>query len=85
MVTFGVDVYRRSETKASPLDGTLKDFELEGYEGIVKIQDRSRNQTILIPIGDAISVKEVNERALLCLKSIQDDLNNTIELIKGQI
>ena len=85
MVTFGVDVYRRSETKASPLDGTLKDFELEGYEGIVKIQDRSRNQTILIPIGGAISVKEVNERALLCLKSIQDDLNNTIELIKGQI
>jgi hypothetical protein len=85
MVTFGVDVYRRSETKASPLDGTLKDFELEGYEGIVKIQDRSRNQTILIPIGGTISVKEVNERALLCLKSIQDDLNNTIELIKGQI
>lgn len=85
MVTFGVDVYRRSETKASPLDGTLKDFELEGFEGIVKIQDRTSNQTILIPIGGAISVKEVNERALLCLKSIQDDLNNTIELIKGQI
>lgn len=85
MVTFGVDVYRRSETKESPLDGTLKDFELEGYEGVVKIQDHTRNQTILIPIGGAISVKEVNERALLCLKSIQDDLNNTIELIKGQI
>ena len=85
MVTFGVDVYRRSETRVSPLDGTLKDFELEGFEGIVKIQDRTSNQTILIPIGGAISVKEVNERALLCLKSIQDDLNNTIELIKGQI
>ena len=85
MVTFGVDVYRRSETRVSPLDGTLKDFELEGFEGIVKIQDRTSNQTILIPIGGAISVKEVNERALLCLKSIQDDLNNTIEIIKGQI
>lgn len=85
MVTFGVDVYRRSETKASPLDGTLKDFELEGYEGIVKIQDHSRNQAILIPIGGAISVKEVNERALLCLESLQNDLNKTIELIKGQM
>lgn len=85
MVTFGVDVFKRSETRVNPLDGTLKDFELEDYEGIVKIQDRSRNQTILIPIGGAISVKEVNERALLCLKSIQDDLNDTIELIKGQI
>ena len=85
MVTFGVDVYRKSETKASPLDGTLKNFELEGYEGIVKIQDHSRNQTILIPIGGAISVKEVNERALLCLESLQNDLNKTIELIKGQM
>lgn len=85
MVTFGVDVYRRSETRVSPLDGTFKDFELEGFEGIVKIQDRTSNQTILIPIGGAISVKEVNERALLCLESLQNDLNNTIELIKGQM
>ena len=46
MVTFGVDIYRNSETRVSPLDGTLKDFELEGYEGIVKIQDRTRNQAI---------------------------------------
>ena len=85
MVTFGVDVYRRSETKASPLDGTLKDFELEGFEGIVNIRESATNQIISIPVGWGKDLSEVNKRVLCCLESIQNDLNKTIELIKGQM
>lgn len=85
MVTFGVDVYRRSETKASPFDGTLKDFELEGFEGIVKIRESATNQIISIPVGWGEDLSEVNKKVLCCLESIQNDLNKTIELIKGQM